>query len=354
MAASPTLDKLAVIGADGAIELFDFKTRQRTGRLAQMPKSAGPIEPLLLNHALTFSPDGRWLGVLWRDAGYIVSTESGKEPIRLGQQIWAIHFTQAGRRALVCGRECWVAEEPDWKPVGEFHALPRSFAGPPVIRPLLRHSPPIRPVSTPIAAISPDGSQVALGQSFFEVERWAAESGQVVGFLSLSPNNVGSSSLVSSLNYAPDGMRLVAVLNNRDVALVGTNGAVRRLPNDWTYSPGKAVAEISNASFTPDGTELVLVAEILELSPGPFETPNQRPLRAEVQFWDVATGTMTRRLKTDGPAYFRQAWLSSDGRKLMAVQVTYDRVPRTAAERQGEHLRPSVPTIVVVSVSLLR
>jgi hypothetical protein len=127
--------------------------------------------------------------------------------------------------------------------------------------------------------------------------------------------NAGSSSTVSSLGYAPDGKRLVAVLNKRDVASEGTNGAVRRLPNDWTSRPGKTVAEISDAFFTPDGAELVLVAEILELSPGPFETPNQRSLRAEVRFWDLARGAMTRRMKSTlfPPRLALSGWAQSHG-----------------------------------------
>jgi WD40 repeat protein len=353
-AASPSLDKLAVVSTDGSVDILDAETHERTGGAAGVTR---PPDRLLLSLApeplAAFSPDGKWLAVSRFDPARLIPADGGTNIVELGADISSIQFGRDGRRLLARGNKSRVAEAPDWKPVGEFR-VDNARVGRPVLRPLKRHGPPNRPIVTGVTAISPDGTEVALGQNFLEVERWDVASGRLVSFASLGAGlPVTSSSRVTCLGYAPAGGRLAVVLGNRDVGVLETNGDFRMILDQ---RPGVATAtqeEIYQAFFTPDGKELVLVAEILALGPGPFEhTNSEKTIGAEVQFWDVEARAMTRRLRASGLCYLSQAWVSSDGSRVMAVQGFYARAPNYPAERQASRLAPPrmAPAIITARI----
>ena len=96
------------------------------------------------------------------------------------------------------------------------------------------------------------------------------------------------------------------------------------------------------------------MAEILQWGTPPDELLFTKPVGAEVQFLDVATGAVTRRLEGRGPCFFSRAWVSTDGRRLMVMQRSYARAPRTFSERQGPHQHEADAPAALLTVPLER
>ncbi len=355
-AMSPDFATLAVMHTNSDVELWNIATREPQRRIPAVAKPTDALVP----RSLLFSPDGRWLAVLCGGPIRLLPTGGGTNETVIGdvrERVWQAKFSGDSRRLLVCGRTQRVVALPDGNPVGTFQAQGPGVSGRPVLRPLSRHGQPPRPIRSPWCALSPDGSEVALGQQFYEVERWDVATGEGRGFVKLSAAPLLSTShQVSALNYAPGGGRLVAVLdgNQWDVALAEADGKWRTLlhqtPLGQTQTDHRRA--INDAFFTPDGKEIVLVAEKLELGKGPFEMLSAKSVGAEVQFLEVATGVVTRRLERPPGGFFSQAWISADGRRLIVLQRSYSRIPRTHAERQAEHLREADCPAALLTVPL--
>jgi hypothetical protein len=97
-----------------------------------------------------------------------------------------------------------------------------------------------------------------------------------------------------------------------------------------------------------------LVGEELELGKDSFEMLSAKSVGAEVQFLDVATGVVTRRLDRPRACFFSQAWVSADGRRLMVMQRSYARAPRTFSERQAQHQHEADAPAALLTVPLER
>jgi WD40 repeat protein len=357
-APSPDFATLAMMHTNGDVEIWSTATRETQRRIAAQTKPADR----LLSRSLVFSPDGQWLAILDGGPLRLVPAAGGTNEVVIGdarENTVRVSFSGDSRRLLVCGRTERVVSLPEGKPVGAFQAVVSGRAGRPVLRPLSQHGAPARPIKSRASALSPDGSEVTLGQTFWEVERWDVATGQCRAFVRLhSDPRLSTSHVVSALDYAPRSGQLVAVLdgNQWDVALAEPDGKWRTLLHQTPLgqkqtSPRRA---IRGAFFTPDGKEIVLVAEKLELGKDPFEMLGARSAGAEVQFLDAATGALTRRLEGSSACFFSQAWLSADGRRLMVLQRSYTMTPRTHAERQAQHLRDADLAAALLTISLDR
>ena len=132
------------------------------------------------------------------------------------------------------------------------------------------------------------------------------------------------------------------------------NGGLCCIRRRWVESKPSPRRAITDAFFTPDGTEVVLVAEKLELGEDPFEMVGAKSVGAEVQFLDAATGAVTRRFEGAAGCFLSQAWVSTDGNRLMVLQRCYTATPRTHAEKQAQHLREGDLAAALLTVSLDR
>ena len=355
-ALSPDFATLAMMRTNDDVEIWSTATREPKRKIAAQIKPADRF-PL---RSLLFSPDGQWLAVLSGGPLRLIPPAGGTSELVIGEareNVARARFSGDSRRLLVCGRTERVLNLPEGKPVGNFQALGPGMVGRPMLRPLSRHGTPSRPIKSLASALSPDGSEVALGQTFWEAERWDVATGECRAFVSLGAGAMLSTShVVSALNYAPGGGQLVAVLdgNQWDVAVAERDGTWRTLLHQTPLGQKQTVPRraIKDAFFTPDGKEIVLVAEKLELGKDPFEMLNAKSVGAEVQFLDVAAGAVTRRLESAPACFFSQAWVTADGRRLMVLQRSYAMTPRTHNERQSQHLREADLTAALLTVSL--
>jgi hypothetical protein len=356
-ALSPDLDSLALMRTNGDVEIWSTLTHQPLRKVAAEAK---PNDRFALS--LLFSPDGKWLAILSGGPLRVISAAGGTNGTVIGEsgeKFYRARFSGDGRRLLVAGKTERVIGLPGGERIGVLQAQSPGVAGRPVLRPLARHGQPPRPIRSWSCALSPDGSEVALGQQFYEVERWDVATGECRGFVKLSAAALLSTShQVSALNYAPSGGRLFAVLNGNqwDVVLAERDGTWRALLHSTPLGQKQTDYRraIKDAFFTPDGKEIVLVAEKLEVGKDPFEMLGAKSVGAEVQFRDVVTGVVTRRLEGPSSCFFSQAWISADGRRLIVLQRRYAIAPRTHAERQSQHLREADCPTALLTVPLER
>jgi len=357
-ALSPDLDSLALMRTNGDVEIWSTITRELRRKVTA---EATPSD-VLFTHSLLYSPDGHWLAVLSGGPLRLIPLAGGTNGIVIGESGEEFHrarFNGDGRRLLVAGKTERVIGLPGGERIGVFQAQSPGGAGRPVLRPLSRHGQPPRPIRSWSCALSPDGSEVALGQQFYEVERWDVATGECRGFVKLSAAALLSTShQVSALDYAPSGGQLVAVLNGNqwDVALAERDGTWRSLLHQTPLGQEQSDYRraIKDAFFTPDGKEIVLVAEKLEVGKGPLGALSAKSVGAEVQFRDVVTGVVTRRLEGPSSCFFSQAWISADRRRLMVLQRSYVIAPRTHAERQSQHLLEANAPAALLTVPLER
>lgn len=357
-ALSPDFATLAMMHTNHDVEIWSTATRTLQRKIAAHTKPADRF----FAPSLLFSPDGQWLAVLSGTHGplHLISAAGGTNKFIIGgdrEMILRARFSADGQRLLVCGSTERVVSVPEGKPIGTFQAHHPGMAGRPVLRPLSQHGTPSRPIRAMASALSPDGSEVALGHKFWEVERWDVADGECRGFVTLQvPGLPPLQNPVAVLNYAPIGGRLVAVLNGNqwDVTLAEPDGRWRTLLHQTPLGQMQTVPRrvINDAFFTPDGKEVVLVAEKLELGKGPFDMLNAKSVGPEVQLLEAATGAVTRRLEGPIGCFFRQAWVSADGRRLMVLQRSYTMTPRTHAERQSQQLLEADLAATLLTVSL--
>lgn len=108
--------------------------------------------------------------------------------------------------------------------------------------------------------------------------------------------------------------------------------------------------------FTPDGKEIVLIAEELQFRAGAMETLmmtlDAKALAPEVQFRDVATGAVTRRYAGKSGGFFSQGWVTTDGKRLVLIQRNYGIVPRNFAEWHARRARPAESAASLLFVPL--
>ena len=303
-------------------------------------------------YILQYSPDGLWLALLTGGPLWMVPAAGGTNETRIGapgEKVLRATFSRDGRRVLVLGQTSSyqvvrgrVVNVADGKPAGSFRSDPMGLgglSGPPVVRPLTRNGNPNRPISSWVCALSPDGSEVAFGQQYLEVERWDVAQGRFRSFVRLSDGNGFSTAFnFSVLNYAPEGGRLVAVHNGEgnltDVAIAEADGSWRMLVKGTPI--GLKRLAITDAFFTPSGKEVVLIGEELQFLTGKMESLmmslDAEALAPAVQFRDVATGAVTRRYAGAKGGYFSQGWVTADEKRLVLIESRYGRVPRNFME----------------------
>jgi len=98
----------------------------------------------------------------------------------------------------------------------------------------------------------------------------------------------------------------------------------------------------------------IVIAKILQWGTLPDELMVSKPVGAEVQFLNVATGAVSRRLEGTGACFFSRAWVSADGRRLMVMQRSCNRAPRTFSERHGQHEHEADAPSALLTVPLER
>ncbi|MBX3734271.1 MAG: hypothetical protein KF791_16975 [Verrucomicrobiae bacterium] len=333
-ALSPDAGSLALMHTNGYVEIW--------GTAARLPQRRIAVQTLpitsFFRQSLAFSPDGQWLAILSGGPLRLVPVSGATNELLVGDardSVTHIKFSADSRHVLVCGKAEYVVSLPEGKPVGTLTTSGTSVPKLTPHRPLARFGKPSRPIRTSTSALSPDGSEVALGQEHLEVERWDVASGQCLGYASLDVTGMPlEQSPVSVLNYSSRNKQLVAVLNGSqwDVVLVEPDGKWRTLLHQTPWgqlqtSPRRAIID---AFFTPDGREVVVLAEKLaEDKPG---SPFVRAVGPEVLFLDSVTGAVTRRLDSAEACFFGQAWISADGLQLTLLRRHYSKVPRTFAE----------------------
>ena len=357
-ATSPDFASVAMMRTNDDVEIWSTARREPLRRIAGPAKPAERFYP----RSLAFSPDGQWLAILHGGPLRLISTAGATNELVIGEareNVMRVKFSGDSRRLLVCGRAERVVTLPEGKPVGTFAAVVSGASRHPPPGSLAYDSTRVRPVKSLTSAISPDGAEVALGQPSWKVERWNVATGQRCGFVKLYVEGLPLlQNPVSVLNYAPRGGRLVAVMdgNQYDVALIEPDGKWRTLlhqaPQGQKQTEPRRV--IRDAFFMPDGNEVVLVAEKLELGKYPYEMLGAKSVGAEVQFLDATTGAMTRRLEAAPGYFFSQAWVSMDGQRLMVLRRSYTMTPRTHAERQGQHQGEANLGAALLTVSLDR
>lgn len=356
-ALSPDSESLALMRTNGDVEIWSTVDRQPQRKLAVQTRPPN----WRFGRSLAFSPDGQWLAVLNSGSLRLVPLGDATNETVIGDardSFSSMKFSADSQRLLVCGKAEYVVSLQEGKPVGSFRTGGPSVAGPPLLRPLSQFGQPSRPIRSFTSALSPDGSEVALGQKHWEVERWDVATGQCLGFVSLRvPGLPQFQSPVSVLNYSSNKKQLVAVLdgNQWDVVLVEPDGKWRTLLHQTPLGPKQTSPRraINDAFFTPDGREVVVLAEKLDLGNSP-QLPSAKSVGPEVQFLDAATGTVTWRLEGRQGCFFSQAWISADGQRLTVLQRSYAVAPRTHAERQGPHLYQADLATAVLTVSLER
>ena len=355
-ATSPDFSSVAMMRTNDDVEIWSTARREPLRRIAGPAKPAERFYP----RSLAFSPDGQWLAILHGGPLRLISTAGATNELVIGEareNVMRVKFSGDSRRLLVCGRAERVVTLPEGKPVGTFAAVVSGASRHPPPGSLAYDSTRVRPVKSLTSAISPDGAEVALGQPSWKVERWNVATGQRCGFVRLRVEGLPLlQNPVSVLDYAPRDGRLVAVLDRNDVALIEPDGKWRTLLHQTPLGQKQTEPRrvINDAFFTPDGKEVVLVAEKLELGKYPYEMLGAKSVGAEVQFLDAATGAMTRRLEAAPGYFFSQAWVSMDGQRLMVLRRSYTMTPRTHAERQGQHQGEADLAAALLTVSLDR
>ena len=176
-----------------------------------------------------------------------------------------------------------------------------------------------------------------------EIERWEVESGELISLMNPETGAMTSTSeRVTYLASSPvlNGA-LAAVFNGRTLVSTTPDGVITTLiAHPFGVSSGQR-EEFYQADFTPDGRQLVVAAEIVALSKGPFDMVNERTVAAEAEVWDIAFHKVMRRCRDASPCYFSQVWQSADGKQVLVLRHPYSRAPLTAAERQGQQLQVS-------------
>ena len=163
-APSPDFNLVALMRSKGDVEIWRTATREPQSKIAAPMKSPERF----VMRSLVFSPNGQWLAVLDGGPLRLVPVVGGANEIVIGdarENVARVRFGGDSRRLLVCGRTERVVSLPEGKPVGLFGAVIPGNLGRPVLRPLSQHGPPARPIKSLASALSPDGSEVALGQS---------------------------------------------------------------------------------------------------------------------------------------------------------------------------------------------
>jgi len=196
-ALSPDAGSLALRRTNGEVEIWGTASRQPQRRIAAQTRPP--------NYLLSFSPAGQWLAILNGGPLRLVPVSGATNELVIGDtrdSLSSMKFSADSQRLLVCGKAEYVVSLPDGKPVGSFHTGRPSAPGPPVLRPLSQFGKPSRPVRSFTSALSPDGSEAALGQKHWEVERWDIATGQCLGYVSLGVAGMPlPQSPVSVLNY---------------------------------------------------------------------------------------------------------------------------------------------------------
>ena len=162
-----------------------------------------------------------------------------------------------------------------------------------------------------ILAISPDGRLVATsGPAFQSVRLWRTDTGERIRTLE------GPAHRVCSIDFSPDGRRVLTVFANRPIYRKKVELQSRVIL--WDTSDGRQIKDlladhprrIRSTTLSPDGRLMAACFRIDKIGDGPWET---------VALFDVKTGEKVRGLNSLQP-YLRSAKFSRDGRRLMVIE----------------------------------
>jgi WD40 repeat protein/DNA-binding SARP family transcriptional activator len=261
---SPDGRTLAVAGGEGAVGLFDARSGKPMGpRIGSPPHGDSRAAPALLSNiqALSLSPDGRLLATV--SIGGVVrlwdvrNHRAAAPPMHVKEFATGLDFSPDGAQLAVAtgfealgftGRRNGGIDVRDWRTGRRIALLPME--------------------NVREATFSPDGTRLVGGQSDGKAVVWSTEDWQRVG----SPL-AGHSWFVLKAAFSPDG---------RTLATSGGDGTVILWDVDSGEQIGAALPGEDNrwvsTAFSPDGNHLFAVYE------------NGRAIR-----WEVDPATWSRR-----------------------------------------------------------
>lgn len=289
LAIDPDGTHMATGDADGIVKIWDVRARQL---LRTLEKDVYGI------NAVAFSPSGKTL-VTAGKAGWMVKLFDAQTGQRIQEfkghdgEVHCVAFSPDGRRIASGGRDN--------------HAMIWDVATGARLLDLEGHGEDVRAL-----AFTPDGKQLLTTGFDRSIRLWDAKTGKLIRALTGAPSLQYLKTLIGlGPDRDEDVFRAIAVSPDGKWALSGSWGRVRNVKL-WNLGTGKLERTLDgqpqavvSVGFTPDGSQIFAAGEY-----------------GIVVMWDVATGTVTRRLEPHGESFLLETAVASPNGHELAIAGT--------------------------------